>query len=140
MRSVLVILCLLFVLPLPAFAEGIQEGANVRLLLKGKSMTGVITATRPDREPLVVINPYGGIVRIMLKDVRSIRATGRKRLLTLPWLFPTEKSFALYEFGTLDGTRLEAAVDPPPVFTIRVNRNGKIRVFDLEELELIEAL
>lgn len=139
-RAVLVMLFLLLSLPLPALAGGLREGAKVRLVQNGKSFTGTITSARPDQEPLVVINPYGGIVRIPLQEVRIIRATGRKQLLTLPWLFPIEKSFALYEFGTLDGTRIVAVVDPQPVFTIRVGKNGKREEFELEELELIEAL
>lgn len=139
MKHSVLVMVILFCTALPALAGGLHEGAKVRFVQKGETFTGILTSVRSGREPLLIINPYGGMVRIPMREIRRIRATGKKRLLTLPWIFPLEQNFDLYEFNTLDGSWIVAAVDPEPVFIIRIGADGVEREFELEELELIEA-
>jgi hypothetical protein len=124
---------------LPAFAGGIQEGARVRFTLQGKSFTGTVTAIHAGAEPLLILNPYGGSTRIPLREIRSIRATGREERFTLPWTFPREVVYPLFELRTLDGTRIVGAFDQDLVFTVRRDADGAEQDIDVDDLELIEV-
>ncbi len=136
----LIVLLLLTILPaLPAFAGGIQEGARVRFTVQGKSLTGTVIAVHAELEPLLIINPYGGTVRIPLREIRSIRATGREGRFVLPWTFPREESFPLLEIKTLDGNRIVGAVDEELAFTVRRDTDGVEQDIDADDLQLIET-
>lgn len=125
---------------LPALAGGLQPGARVLCRENGKSFTGTLTEVRPKGEPLLIVNPYGGMVRIPLGEIVRIRATGRTQRLTLPWLFPEEKMVDLFEFQTLDGSRIVGAAERGLSFDIAVEKDGVREGVGLDTLELIEVL
>lgn len=137
-RFVFVVVSLLLI-ALPAIAQSLQPGARVRFVENGRSFSGTITAIRPDSAPLLIVNPYGGMVWIPLREIRAIRALGRQQQLTLPWLFPRERSFELFEFSTLDGSRIVGADSQGVTFDIDAGANGVREGIGLDRLRLIEA-
>ena len=136
---VIALLLLTICSALPTMAGGLQEGARVRCAVQGKSFTGTVTAIHAEAEPLLILNPYGGSTRIPLREIRFIRATGRKERFTLPWTFPREVVYPLFELRTLDGTRIVGALDQDLVFTVRRNADGIEQDIDVDDLELIEV-
>ncbi|HEY6872374.1 MAG TPA: hypothetical protein VI298_06575 [Geobacteraceae bacterium] len=138
MRALTLLLLAIFS-ALPAMAGGLQEGARVRCTVQGKSFTGTVAAVHAELEPLLILNPYGGTVRIALREIRSIRATGKEERFVLPWTFPQEVTYPLFELRTLDGSRIMGAVDEELVFTVRRDADGAEQDIDVDDLGLIEA-
>lgn len=139
---VLLILAVFSALPAMAGAgpdKGLQEGVRVRCTKQGKSFTGNVTAIHAELEPLLIINPYGGTVRIPLREIWSIRATGREERFILPWTFPQEEAYPMFELRTLDGSRIVGAVDEDLVFTVKRDADGVEQDIDVDDLELIEV-
>ena len=139
MRLVTMTVLLLAFSQLPAVAGGLQPGAKVVCREKGARFTGTLTAVTPQSEPLLIVNPYGGMVRIPLGEIRKIQATGKKQRLTLPWLFPEERIVALFEFSTLDGSRIVGTAEPGPTFDIEVGTGSVREGLGLDTLESIEV-
>ncbi len=138
MKRLAMTVLVLLLLCLPAFGAGLQPGAKVLCREKGTSFTGTLTEVRPKSEPLLVVNPYGGMVRIPLGEIVRIQTTGKEQRLTLPWLFPEEKTVELFEFQTRDGSRIIGAAERGLSFDIALDGGGARDGVGLDTLELIE--
>ena len=125
--------------PGPATAGGLQEGAKVRITAQGKTFAGTITSFHLDEEPLLILKPSGESVHIPLREIRSIRATGKEQRIILQLTIPQEETYPLLEFRTLDGRHIEGSVDQDLVFSIYVSSEGVEKDFDIDELEQIEV-
>ncbi len=123
-----------------ATGNGLSIGSRVHYVKKGERFSGSLIGLNLNKgnDPVTIVTTGGNSLKLLLRDLRKIRATGEKKTITPPWSY-TASSMPLFEFSNTDGKTIIGAVYQWPIFDVDTGTTGIQKNVWLEHLEYIET-
>lgn len=138
MRAIIILIALICFTAIPGFAgSGLQVGNTVTYKKGNEIFSGLLVDSNMEKEEVTVITPSGKGVKLWLRNIARITATGEKKKITPSWSYTTS-SYDIFRFETIDGKSVDGGVYKWPIFDIEVNGVLKKNIW-LHYLAFIEA-
>lgn len=138
MRTIIILISLICFTAIPSFAgSGLQVGNTVTWKKGNEIFSGRLVDSNMEKKEVTVITPSGKGVKLRLRNIARITATGDKKKITPSWSYTTS-TYAIFRFETIDGKSVEGGVYEWPIFDIEVNGVLEKNIW-LHHLAFIEA-
>lgn len=138
MRTIVILISLICCTVIPAFAgNGLQVGTTVTWKKGNDIFSGRLAGSNMEKKEVTVITPSGKGVKLWLRNIAKITATGERKKITPSWSY-TASSYAIFNFETVDGKSVVGGVYEWPIFDIEINGALEKNIW-LDKLSFIEA-